>query len=222
MGDWSALVAHRYQHCHAHGDPRFHLAEYEAGRGIRDIGGNLKPAVHGTGMQYAHAGAGQRQMAHGQTVAGGIIAQIRQQTGLLAFKLKPQAHDGIHTAYGFIQVGEELSGPQAASGGQQRPRRAETQPDTEPGKQVGIGTGHPAMGHITEDKQGLSRKLASPCLTQGKRIQQGLSGMGVPAIPRVDHGTAQPFGQKARRTAAGVAQNHHIGIHGLQRERGYP
>ncbi len=107
-----------------------------------------------------------------------------------------------------------------ASGGQQGTGCAEAQFDPEPGKQIGVGAGYAAMSHVAENEQGFAREFSAPRLTQRKSVQQGLCGVGMPAIPRIDHGTAQPFGQKLGRAAAGITQYHHIGIHGLEGKGG--
>ena len=72
------------------------------------------------------------------------------------------------------------------------------------------------MGNIAQNKQGAARKAALPGRPQAEAVQQGLGGMGVPAVAAVNHAAGQQLRQKARRAAAGMADDNDVRPHGLQ------
>ena len=43
------------------------------------------------------------------------------------------------------------------------------------------------MGNVSQNKQGAACEIIAPCSTQGIAVQQGLRGMGMPAVAAVDH-----------------------------------
>ncbi len=170
-------------------------------------------------MHDARAGAGQLHMGRGEAETAGIFAQIGQEPGLLTFELEAQTHDGVHVAHGLFAVGINGDGPRVHAGGQERARGAEADVYPELGEQVDVGA---AVGAVTQNEQVLSLegvRAASPDLTQGKGVEQRLRGVGVPAVPGVDHAAVQAVGQKTRCAAARMADDDDVRVHGLKGQR---
>ena len=167
-------------------------------------------------MQDLHAGVGELQMAFGQAEAARVFGQVGQQARLLAFQLQAQAHDGIGIAHGLVEVAVHVHGPGFHTGGQQGARRAQAHPGAQHGEQVHVGAGHAAVGDIAQDEHLLAGKGIAPDLPQGEAVQQGLGGMGMPAVTAVDDAAGDALRQELGRTAAGMPDDDDVRPHGLQ------
>lgn len=64
------------------------------------------------------------------------------------------------------------------------------------GEQVHVGAGHAAVGEVAQDEHLLAGKGIAPDLPQGEAVQQGLGGMGMPAVTAVDDAAGDTLGQE--------------------------
>ena len=84
-----------------------------------------------------------------------------------------------------------------------------------PSESKNIGTGHATVSDIPDNGHSQSCYCAF-FLANGKEVKQGLGGMLVHAVARVDDGSLHMFGQKVRGTRRGMAKHDDIGIHGFK------
>ena len=72
------------------------------------------------------------------------------------------------------------------------------------------------MGDVAQDEHLLAGKGIAPDLPQGEAVQQGLGGMGMPAVTAVDDAAGDTLGQELGRAAAGMTDDDDVRPHGLQ------
>ena len=100
-------VEQRHPDRHAVGDL---VGDDRLGAG-RHVGGDLDALVHRSRVHDQRARPGQRQALAGQPVAGGVLAQRRQQPGGHPLALDPQGHDDVGVAQRLVHRGRDVEAP---------------------------------------------------------------------------------------------------------------
>src|SRR3990170_7888662 len=79
-----------------------------------------------------------------------------------------------------------------------------------------VGARHPRVEDVAEDDDLAAVQVgARQALAQRVQVEQGLGGMGVPAIAGVDDVSAEDGCGEVRGTAAGMAYDEHVRAEGL-------
>ncbi len=160
-----------------------------------------------------------------EAVATAVLGAAREERGVHPLPLHPQHHH--HVALG--QRGVDVVGHRARPGvdpdRQQRRGRHECHVGAEGVQQQHVGARDPAVQHVADDGDPASGQVTfalAQVAAHREGVEQGLRGVLVRAIPRVDHRAADPaaVGEPVRRAAGAMAYDDGVGAHRLEGEGG--
>ena len=159
-----------------------------------------------------------------QPVAAAVLAHAGEVGGVHPLLLDPQHHHHVALGQRRVQVVAHRARPAVDRHGQQGGRRDQRDLRPEQVQQPDVGPGDPAVQHVAHDRdpQPVQRLAAAPAepAPDGERVQQRLGRVLVGAVAGVDHAAPHPARQPVRRARGAVPDDHRVGTHGLQRERG--
>jgi hypothetical protein len=127
---------------------------------------------------------GEAGLAH--AVGDRVLAGGREEAAVHPLGLHPQHHHRVDRGQLRVESVRHGHRPALHPRGQQRGRSDQNDLGAERGEQVNVGAGDPAVQHVADDRDPLAVEPAET-LPQGGRVEQGLGGVLVRAVARVDH-----------------------------------
>ena len=124
-------VKHRHSYCHS----VCYLVENQRPAAVRNLGGDLNPAIHRSGMHDDGVLRRALEMSRLQTVVNGVLAHRRKERRVLSLALNSQDHDDVGVLDRFVDFSDlDASLFDLAAGFLETPKGLDRQ-------QVGVGLG---------------------------------------------------------------------------------
>jgi hypothetical protein len=169
-------------------------------------------------MHHDGIGLGMGQFLGVQAETVEIFALGRDEGPVHPFFLKAEHHHHVHILQAFGHVVIDLDPPIPGPGGDQRRRSDQTHAVFHPAQKEDVGACHAAMGDVPADRD--VEPVDAPLgAFDRQRIEQGLRGVFVLAVARVQDGAIHLVGQKLDRAGMGMAHDQQVGVHRVQRQR---
>ena len=145
-----------------------------------------------------------------------IFAGRRNEGTVHPFILKPQHHHHVRAIQPFVNAAIGGGAQHLHLWRQQCGRRDGTDLRPQRRQAEHVGAGDAAVQHIAADRD---HEAFKPALApaDGERVQQGLGGMLVPAVPGIENGTIDLVRDQGDRARTGMADDDDVGGHGVER-----
>ena len=161
-------------------------------------------------MQHRRVRPHARDPVLGEAPGVGVLADRREEAGVLALRLEPQRDDRIRTVERAVEVGLERDaarGHPAAPGRRHERRRAgERDGRAKRYERVDIRAGHAGVRDVADDHDPLSGEIPERA-AERVRVEEALGRVGMPAVAGVDDRGVGPGGDEIGRAGGAVA--HH-------------
>ena len=155
---------------------------------VRDVAGNLDPAIHRAGMHHKSVGFASCQSPVIQPVKVEILACRGNEVALHPFILQPQHHDHIGALQRLVEIGESLCSKSFDTERHKRRRCDHTDIGPQVFEAKYVRPGNAAVQNIAADYHGLSFNAAFAA-RNGERVEQSLCRMFMAAIACIKHWT---------------------------------
>ena len=153
-----------------------------------------------------------------ETEEPAILTERGEKGGPLPLPLNSEHHNDVDIRDGRFHIGGDLGAQLLGVSGQQCGRSCHADLHSHLSHGLDSGTRHPAVADISHDGD-LEIFQASQTLSDGEQVEEGLGGMLVGPVPRVNDRGLEAIGQDLGRPRDRVANDHHIRSHGL---KGFP
>ena len=209
-----ALAKEEEEDGHAGGDAIAYLIDDHRPGEVGHFGADLDAAVHRAGMHHEGVVAHGVDPAQGEAVAGGVLAERGDEVLGHALLLHPEEPHHVEAGQDGIEIVAHRHRPPLERGRQQRGRGDEGDLGAEGGVGQHIGAGYSAVLDVADDADVHAIERAS-LLANRVAVQQGLRGVLVPAIARIDHvdSIVQPARDLPRHARRAVADNDGVDAH---------